>query len=206
MSFRLAKTASMYLFSGLSNEEYEVCERMKIEIESYLQSDRPEELLKLLTSSFTDTVKLGVEESMPVLKNALSLIRHRLIEGSPQEYKKLLMLIDAYVKNCGIRAQVLVGRKKFLETVYDSAKRYSKSVTCPLSLECAVCALQRLEDWDNTFYEYSDKFPHYHEFYMKSRWLGITVPTVEVDKKKVDRIYIDFAAISEKYPKLLTVQ
>lgn len=207
MSFYLTKTTSLsYLLSGLTNTEKEILDRMKAEVEAYMTATEPEGLLKCLASSFNETTKLGFEESVPVLKNFFSFIRHRIQDGSPHEFKRLLVLVDFFLRSCGFRAQVLIGRKKFLDTVYDTAKKYSK---VPLSnaQESAFVAVNYLEEWSDSFSDYREEFPYYGEVYNKAR-MNIRVrysgspggsDSGEAEKPKIT---IDLLALSRKYPSL----
>jgi hypothetical protein len=196
MSFILNKTTSLtFLLSGLTNYEKEICERMKQEVDEYLLNDKPEDLLKLLVSSFSDTLRLGLEESVPLLKNFLSFIRHRLMEGNPQEFKRLMALLDSYIRSCGIRAQVLIGRKKFLDTVVDTAKRYSK-VPMSSSQECASYAVNLLEEWNLSFDEYRQHFPYYYAAVVRAKSIVIVLhPNKESPLETKPKIKIDYTSV-----------
>ena len=205
MSFRLPKTTSLtFLLSGLTATEKEILDRMKMEVEQYLLQERPGDMLRCLASSFNETVKLGFEESVPVLKNFLSFIRHRMIDGNSQEFKRLLLLTDHYLRHCGYRAQVLIGRKKFLETIFEVAKRFSK-VGLTGAHESAMIAVSTLGEWSHEFSEYRENFPHYSEVYNKAK-MGIRVINVTPGSDSEDegkpRINIDFTAIEKRYPAL----
>jgi hypothetical protein len=195
MSFILNKTTSLsFLLSGLTNYEKEICERMKQEIDEYLLNGNPQDLLKLLVSSFNDTQKLGLEESVPLLKNVLSFIRHRLMEGGPQDFKRLLTLLDSYIRMCGIRAQVLIGRKKFLDTIVDGAKRYSK-VPMSSSQDCASSAVQLLEEWNVSFAEYREHFPYFNAACCRAKDIVIISHSKESSPVTKPRINIDYTAV-----------
>lgn len=198
-----------FLFAGMTATEKEMLERIKAEIEQYLLSEPSPDMMKLLVASFNDTNRLGVEESMPVLKNVFSFIRHRLIDGHIVEYKKLVELVDEYMKHCGLRAHVLVGRKKFLDTLYETAKKHSKSFNAP-ARECVMLVAQCFENWYHSFEEYNEQFPHFREYFVKTRCLGVVVPAGstqfpirEEKEKDKDKIFVDYIAIVERYPNLL---
>jgi hypothetical protein len=156
--------------------------------------------VKLLVISFNDTAsQLGMDESIPTLKQFMSFVRHRLIEGKPHEYKRLIHLLDAFIRNCGIRAQILIGRKKFLETIGDTARKY-KGIPLPTCQECAAIAFDCIQAWSETFSRFKGVFPFYEEIYLKLKNnYKVQFPRPSNDKSRVP-IPIDVQLLTEKFP------
>jgi hypothetical protein len=201
MSFFLSKTTSVsFFFSRLSPKEQEILDKLKMETEHYLKADMYNvEYVRLLVISFNDTAELGMDESIPMLKNFISFIRHRLIEGKPHEYKRLIHLLDAFNRNCGFRAQILIGRQKFLNTVSETARKY-KGMSLPVCQECASIAFDCIQAWSEAFSKFKHVFPYYEVTYLSLKnKFHIQFPRPEKDKSRVP-IPIDVSLLADKFP------
>jgi hypothetical protein len=188
--------------SRLSQKEKEIYTRIKLEIKQYLTTEEEiNHTLQLILISFNDTANLGMDESIPLLKAVFSFIRRRLPKGSPHEYKKLIQLLDSFNRSCGLRAQVLIGREKFLQTLSKMARKYSNNAL-PICQECASITLDCLQAWSEAFSKYKNIFPYYEPCYLtlKNNY-KILFPPPEKDKSRVP-IPIDISLLADKFPSI----
>jgi hypothetical protein len=169
MSF-FSRTPLAFFGLGLSSAEKEIFDKLKMEVEEYIKApDMSEQLIMLICTSFNDTASLlGFEGSVPVLKQLFTFIRHRLLDGNTDQYKRLMYLLDSFVRQCGIRAQVMVGRKKFLQAVSLTARRYKTYYNSECQ-SCAALGLDCLQAWGEAFGPHKDVFPFYEEIYLKCK-------------------------------------
>jgi|Transcript_15348 hypothetical protein len=199
MSYKLSRFSMRMLGIGLRSKEQEICDKLKAEVEGYLtttQSDKG--LIKLLMISFNDTARLGMDESIPLLKEFFSFIRHRLIEGKPQEFKRLVILLDNFIRNCGFRAQLLIGRQKFLNSLSEVARRY-KATNNAICQEGSLLAFDCIQAWSEAFSGYKTYFPYYEETYLHLKTTyHIQFPRPENDPTRAP-IPIDVFLIAEKF-------
>jgi hypothetical protein len=195
-----AISANFY-HSRLSQKEKGIYTRIKLEIKQYLTEDGINHTLQLILISFNDTANLGMDESIPLLKAVFSFIRRRLTKGNTHEYKKLIQLLDSFNRSCGLRAQVLIGREKFLQTLSKMARKYSNN-PLPICQECASITLDCLQAWSEAFSKYKTVFPYYEPIYLnlKSNY-KFTFPLPEKDKSLVP-IPIDISLLADKFPSI----
>ncbi len=200
MAFRFPLNSSISsLFSGLAGKEKNELSKMKMEVEEYLRiDDYNEEFVRLLVISFNDTYSSS-QESLCILKSFLSYIRNRLLQGKPHEYKRLIHLLDAFVRNCGIRAQILIGRKKFLQVISVTARKF-KAMPMTACQECAAIALDCLQAWGEAFSEFKEVLPFYEETYLKLKnKYHLQFPRPAFDHTRVP-IAIDVKLLTQKFP------
>lgn len=137
----------------------------------FVESEKTRKVLIQACKKFILTDKMGMDASIPTLKAVVKYIRHSLIDTQvAMIYLRIIRLIDALIRKCGIRAHVLIGRKRFLQTVSLTARRWELPVNLvndPHAQEAADFAFDCVMAWHETFYHHRQRFPYYSETYFK---------------------------------------
>ena len=193
--------AKSFFFLNFSRGEEQVyLKKLMREVEEYLSLDYYDEnLVRLLIITINDSASLGQRKALATLKDFFSSIRRRLKTGKPHEYKRLIHLLDSFIRNCGMKAQSLIGQKKFLQVISITARKFRKRPITNYQ-ECAAIALDCIQGWAESFRDYQQTYPHYLETYqeLKEKY-SIQFPRAEYDLTRIP-IPVDVAALEDKFP------
>lgn len=199
MSYQLHRLSLRILGLGLQKKEQEVCDKLQAEVEAFLTTSQLDKgLIRLLIISFNETARFGMDESIPILKSFFSFIRHRLIDGKPSDFRRLVILLDNFIRNCGFRAQILIGRQKFLRSLSEMARKH-RGINNAVCQEGANMALDCIQAWSEAFKNFKQYFPYYEETYLELKnYYQIEFSRPENDPTRAP-IPIDVFLIAEKF-------
>jgi hypothetical protein len=148
----------------LNNLDYSMFLLLKKKIHEYINYSwiLNENKLSEIISLWNETGLKGYDESIPLLKQIMKYLRHQMIDLPVGGYLRILHLCDALMRNCGIRAHVLIGRYKFLKTIAQLAILIKKEKPLePLYQEASSYAFYCLDEWSFSLRERNDLFPFY---------------------------------------------
>jgi hypothetical protein len=106
----------------------------------------------------TKNVAGGFDESIPLCKLVFKYLRYRLCDNSHSGFYRITHLLNGMMRNCGIRAHVLIGRLLFLQTMAYRAVSFKKK-----SPESAQFGYRCIREWATALEERGDLFPHYQK-------------------------------------------
>jgi hypothetical protein len=121
-----------------------------------------ESCLREIVGAFNETIDIGIEESIPLCKQVIKYLRHKLCDCGVEGFRRIVHLLNALMINSGIRAHVLIGHLKFLRTITFQA------VHCKLNPSishqaAADFAYKCLESWTLALHPRKDLFPFYQQ-------------------------------------------
>ena len=179
---------STIIGQGLSIKEKYLFLEIKNEIHQLFTDEPTLHVIFNIVRLFNNTDVLGMDESIPVLRAVIKYVRHLLLDvWSPVSYLKLVQMIDALVRKCGIRAHVLIGRKRFLQTLSLTARRWSRyRPSNTAAHEAADFTFDCLQAWHEAFYDLRAIFPEYQMVYHKLVWkYRVQFPREEDDPSRI---------------------
>jgi hypothetical protein len=156
----------------------------------------------------------NLDDSIPVCRQIIKYIRYRLCDNEIGGFLRLIHLINVLMRNGGIRAHVLIGRKRFLQTITYFVARYKKNAS-PLYKETANFTFQCLRDWAAALKERQDMFPYYQSElkalvekcagFEVSEFRQFTVVPLELAPIKIDPAYRfkNLEASDDDYEKII---
>eukprot|EP01040_Poterioochromonas_malhamensis_P005142 gene5142-5508_t len=188
-------TPNAFVGSGLKGLDQKMFNRMKKRIEEYCTSPALSlTKMKDIIDLFNETSAAGMDESINLVKPVIKYLRHKLLDSTAAVYLRLISLLDAMMRNCGIRAHVLIGRYKFLKTICYLSLSYKKKKD-KVSHEAADFSYKCMEDWTTSLDERRDIFPYYAIFFEKMRPISFqfnqSSSTFTVTPLQLNRIEID---------------
>jgi hypothetical protein len=176
MSLRMPLTyhgPSSHVGSQLPEKERAMFHAIKADINGLL-SDKLKSLRKQIISivfKFNETDVLGMEESIPLLKQVIKYCRHKVVDTTaPKTYIRLIQLLDTFMRKSGVRAHALIGRKKFLQTVSVTARRFKAFPEDPNFQDAADYTFDCLMAWHEAFLPLKELFPFYSQIYYKLKY------------------------------------
>jgi hypothetical protein len=121
-----------------------------------------ESCLREIVGVFNETIDIGIEESIPLCKQVIKYLRHKLCDCGVEGFRRIVHLLNALMINCGIRAHVLIGDLKFLRTITFQAAHFklNRSVSYQAAADFAY---KCLESWTLALHPRKDLFPFYQQ-------------------------------------------
>jgi hypothetical protein len=165
----LYHSPTLWISENLAPLEKAIYEDIKNEINKLFDKQTPlNNVMFNVVRKFNHTDHLGMDESIPVCKAVFKYLRHCLIDTlSSTGYLKVVHLLDALVRKSGIRVHVLVGRRRFLQTLSLTARQWKNRVNDPIAQEGAEFAVDCIQAWHEAFYDLRAIFPEYQICYYK---------------------------------------
>jgi hypothetical protein len=172
MSFTLPlyfHSPTHWLGAALPSTEKQLFHEIKKEIFQLFppSTENTRRITYLIVYKFIKTNILGFERSMPILRQLIKLLRHLLLDlPNPVSYLKVIQLIDLLIRKAGYRAHMLIGRKRFLQTVSLTARRWQDD-GFPLSLQVSAFSFNCILTWYLAFKGLYIRYPFYTQTYLK---------------------------------------
>jgi hypothetical protein len=172
MSFTLPlyfHSPTHWLGAALPSTEKQLFHEIKKEIFQLFppSTENTRRITYLIVYKFIKTNILGFERSMPILRQLIKLLRHLLLDLlNPVSYLKVIQLIDLLIRKAGYRAHMLIGRKRFLQTVSLTARRWQDD-GFPLSLQVSAFSFNCILTWYLAFKSLYIRYPFYTQTYLK---------------------------------------
>ena len=110
--------------------------------------------------------ELNHEKFIPVFKDLVKFLRHRLLDGSVITFHRIIHLVNAMIRNCGTIAQIIIGREQFLRTLLYLIPIFAKRKEI-LAKESATFAFFCLKEWTSVLRQRKDLFPYYEKIAWK---------------------------------------
>lgn len=134
------------------------------DLKRYLDSySLKEELLRDFIHAWNE---LNHEKFIPVFKDLVKFLRHRLLDGSVITFHRIIHLVNAMIRNCGTIAQIIIGREQFLRTLLYLIPIFAKRKEI-LAKESATFAFFCLKEWTSVLRQRKDLFPYYEKIAWK---------------------------------------
>lgn len=198
----LFHTPTNWIGSDLRGQERLMFDDIKKDIIGLVRSsaNSTKQYIFSIVKKFNKTDILGMDESIPLLKQVVKFLRHQLIEiTNPEVYLRIVQLLDALVRKSGIRAHVLIGRKRFLQTLSLTARKmrdHSRGYSGMQNLqqnrlkiqyqEASDYTFDCIQAWHEAFYELRQIFPYYNDTYLKLKnKYHIPFPRAENDPSRI---------------------
>lgn len=159
--------------TNLPPNERKLFEEIRRDINSLFQSViKTKAVIISIVKKFNATAdSLGMDESIPLLKQVVKYLRHILIDCTSAEvYLRLIRLLDNMIRKCGVRAHALIGRKRFLQTVSLTARRWKQKINNVHAQEAADYTFDCILAWHEAFYPIRHLFPFYSQTFYKLKF------------------------------------
>jgi hypothetical protein len=151
-----------------------------------------EDLMKDFLRSWNE---IASDSFLPVLHCVIKGIRHKLLSYNIIIYHRLIHLLNAMIRYCGITAAILIGKEKFLRTLVYLIGIYKKKPSI-LARESAGLAYRCLKQWQDGMKDGKNEIFSNYDLYGR-----------KVEKKHKDCTMIDLSRMIltnvEKLPLLL---
>lgn len=181
-------SATVWIGEGLPPNEKAIYIDIRNEINNLFTAKPTLHVLFDVVRKFNNTDVLGMDESIPVLKAVVKYLRHLILDTySPVAFHKIVQLLDALVRKSGIRAHVLIGRKRFLQTLSLVARQWKKKELNNVDAhEAADYTFDCIQAWHEAFYDLRAIFPEYQIVYFKLVWkYRVQFPRSEDDPSRM---------------------
>jgi hypothetical protein len=184
----LYHSPTLWIGENLAPLEKAIYEDIKNEINKLFDKNVPlNNVMFNVVRKLNHTDHLGMDESIPLCKAVFKYLRHCLIDTlSSTGYYKVVHLLDALVRKSGIRVHVLVGRRRFLQTLSLTARQWKRHANDPVAQESADFAFDCIQAWHEAFYDLRAIFPEYQVVYYKLVWkYKVKFPRPEDDPSRL---------------------
>ncbi len=160
--------------------------KIKQSIDYYMNNSINNANLLKIVDMIEESKAMGMSQSIPPLIEVVNLLRNQLMDSSPENVYKTIILLDVLIKNSGYRIHILIGRRKFMKTFGIVLRRHRSHVNNALNQRVSALAIDCIQAWGEAFTSRRSLYPHIYETYYKIRHkYHIRFPRPDFDPTRV---------------------